>query len=95
MLQVYLGNDDFQKGLNLYLNKFAYKNTYTEDLWDSLEEASKKPVRSIMSTWTKQKGKILLRINQFLFLIKLNFKIIIFNDFNRFSCYSCNFTPGW
>ena len=56
MLYHYLGNDVFQAGMHSYLSKWAYKNAVTEDLWDSLEEASKKPVRSIMSTWTRQKG---------------------------------------
>ena len=56
MLYNYLGNEDFQKGMHSYLNKWAYKNAATEDLWDSLEEASKKPIRTIMSAWTQQKG---------------------------------------
>ena len=56
MLYYYIGDNDFQKGMNSYLTTFAYKNAVTEDLWDSLEKASKKPVRSIMSTWTRQKG---------------------------------------
>ena len=56
MLYNYIGNDDFQKGLHHYLTKFSYKNTVTDDLWESLEEASKKPIRSMMSTWTRQKG---------------------------------------
>lgn len=56
MLLCYLGGEDFQKGMHAYLSKWAYKSTVTDDLWDSLEEASAKPVRSIMSTWTKQKG---------------------------------------
>ena len=56
MLYYYLGDDVFRKGMHQYLSKWAYKNAVTEDLWDSLEEASKKPVRSIMSTWTRQKG---------------------------------------
>lgn len=35
---------------------FQYKNTFTEDLWAALEEASNKPVGAVMSTWTKQMG---------------------------------------
>ena len=56
MLYNYLGDADFRKGMHGYLSKWAYKNAVTEDLWTSLEEASEKPVRSIMSTWTQQKG---------------------------------------
>ena len=56
MLYHYLGADVFQTGMHSYLSKWAYGAAATDDLWQSLEEASKKPVRSIMSTWTKQKG---------------------------------------
>lgn len=53
---------DFKKGMNLYLTRHQYKNTFTEDLWAALEEASKKPVRAVMSTWTKQMGFPVIRV---------------------------------
>ncbi|KAF7263953.1 hypothetical protein GWI33_000819, partial [Rhynchophorus ferrugineus] len=56
MLHHYIGDEDFRKGMHIYLTKHQYKNTFTEDLWEALEEASKKPVGEVMSTWTKQKG---------------------------------------
>ncbi|CAG4947451.1 unnamed protein product [Parnassius apollo] len=56
MLHKYIGDDDFRKGMNIYLTRHQYKNTFTEDLWAALEEASNKPVRAVMSTWTKQMG---------------------------------------
>ncbi|KAF5280580.1 hypothetical protein FQR65_LT00331 [Abscondita terminalis] len=56
MLHHYIGDADFRKGMNLYLTKHQYKNTFTEDLWEALEEASEKPVGAVMSTWTKQMG---------------------------------------
>ncbi|KAF5273236.1 hypothetical protein FQA39_LY07567 [Lamprigera yunnana] len=56
MLHHYIGDADFRKGMNLYLTKHQYKNTFTEDLWQALEEASEKPVGAVMSTWTKQMG---------------------------------------
>ena len=52
----------FRKGLNEYLNKFAYKNAFTEDLWDSLGKASGKPVREVMSTWTSKMGFPVLQV---------------------------------
>ncbi len=48
--------------MNLYLNKHKYSNTFTEDLWASLGEASGKPVSEIMSTWTKQMGFPVLKV---------------------------------
>ena len=56
MLYHYLGAKDFQTGLRYYLKKHSYKNTTTHDLWDALEEASEKPVRSFMHAWTTQSG---------------------------------------
>lgn len=62
MLYTYIGDENFRKGMEDYLRKFAYKNTQTEDLWDCLETASKKPVRKIMSSWTAQKGYPVLSV---------------------------------
>ncbi|XP_060534804.1 puromycin-sensitive aminopeptidase [Cylas formicarius] len=56
MLHHYIGDEDFRKGMHVYLTKHQYKNTFTEDLWQALEEASNKPVGEVMSTWTKQMG---------------------------------------
>lgn len=55
-LHHYIGDEDFRKGMNLYLTRHQYKNTKTEDLWAALEEASSKPVAQVMSTWIKQMG---------------------------------------
>ena len=48
--------------MNIYLTKHQYKNTFTEDLWAALEEASNKPVAAVMSTWTKQMGFPVVRV---------------------------------
>ena len=42
--------------MNLYLTRHQYGNTHTEDLWTALEEASSKPIKRVMPTWTQQKG---------------------------------------
>ncbi|MDO8642542.1 MAG: M1 family metallopeptidase [Candidatus Woesearchaeota archaeon] len=56
MLEQYLGPDTFRKGLQHYVKQFSYANTVTNDLWKSLEDASGKPVKKMMETWTKQMG---------------------------------------
>ncbi|XP_069970729.1 puromycin-sensitive aminopeptidase isoform X1 [Penaeus vannamei] len=56
MLHCYLGDKDFRAGMNKYLTRHQYNNTYTEDLWAALKEASNKPVGEVMSSWTKQTG---------------------------------------
>ncbi|XP_061715100.1 puromycin-sensitive aminopeptidase isoform X1 [Cydia pomonella] len=63
MLHRYIGDDDFRKGMNIYLTRHQYKNTFTEDLWAALEEASNKPVGAVMSTWTKQMGFPVVQVN--------------------------------
>lgn len=64
MLHRYLGDENFRKGMELYLKRHKYRNTQTEDLWDALEETSNKPVRNVMSTWTKQKGFPVISVSQ-------------------------------
>ena len=56
MLHRYLGDADFRKGMNLYLTRHKYSNTFTEDLWNALGEASGKPVEKVMATWTRLPG---------------------------------------
>ncbi|XP_023932531.1 puromycin-sensitive aminopeptidase, partial [Lingula anatina] len=63
MLHDYIGDESFKKGLSDYLTKFSHKNTFTEDLWASLEQASGKPVAAIMNTWTKQMGFPVLKVS--------------------------------
>lgn len=56
MLQHYLGADGFRDGLRHYLKTHAYKNTDTIDLWQALEDITKKPVKDFMGAWTSQSG---------------------------------------
>ena len=42
--------------MKLYLTRHQYSNTFTEDLWAALGEASNKPVAKIMTAWTKHTG---------------------------------------
>ena len=63
MLQGYLGPDDFRRGLQTYLKRHSYENTDTTDLWQALEDTSRKPVRSLMHAWTSQPGYPLLSVH--------------------------------
>lgn len=62
MLWKYLGEEDFQKGLQYYLKKHAYGNAQTEDLWMALEKVSGKPVGKIMKNWTGKAGHPVLSV---------------------------------
>lgn len=54
MLAGFLGENVCKKGLNMYLNKYKYKNCVTEQLWQEFSEISGKNVGKMMETWTKQ-----------------------------------------
>ena len=56
MLEQYLGEDRFRDGIRLYIERHAFANTETTDLWDALEEATGEPVRRIMDGWIFQGG---------------------------------------
>ncbi len=56
MLEAYLGEEVFRRGVTQYLHRFRYSNARTEDLWDALESASAAPVRRLMSPWTDRPG---------------------------------------
>ncbi|XP_053674450.1 puromycin-sensitive aminopeptidase [Anopheles nili] len=62
MLHHYIGDEDFKKGMHVYLTRHQYRNTSTEDLWHALQEASSKPVGAVMSTWIKQMGFPVVRV---------------------------------
>ncbi len=56
MLEHFLGEAMFQKGLRVYLKRFAYQNAKTVDLWTALEEVSGQPIKGIMASFTRQEG---------------------------------------
>ena len=57
MLEQYLGEQEFQRGVSHYLSKHEYANTETSDLWDAIEEANAgTPVRQLMDSWIWQAG---------------------------------------
>jgi len=64
MLEHYVGEPNFRKGLKRYLSDFKYKNAEGEDLWNAIGKASKMPVTSMINTWLKQPGFPLVEINQ-------------------------------
>jgi len=64
MLEHYVGEPNFRKGLKQYLTKFKYKNAQGQDLWSEIGKASKMPVSSMVNSWLKQPGFPLVEINQ-------------------------------
>ncbi len=57
MLEQYLGEEEFRRGVSHYLSVHEYGNTETSDLWDAIEEANPgTPVRTLMDSWIWQPG---------------------------------------
>jgi puromycin-sensitive aminopeptidase len=51
MLEMYMGEETFRKGISLYIKTHAYGNTEGSDLWDALGVASGMDVHTIMHGW--------------------------------------------
>jgi tricorn protease interacting factor F2/3 len=64
MLEHYVGELNFQKGLKQYLADFKYKNAKGQDLWDAIGKSSKMPVNKMVQTWLKQPGFPVVEISQ-------------------------------
>jgi len=62
MLENFLGEETFRKGLNRYLSGHMYDNARTQDLWSALETESGQPVTAIMDSWVKQMGYPVLQV---------------------------------
>jgi aminopeptidase N len=62
MLEQYLGPDVFQRGVNAYLERHAWKNATADDFWATLAATSGKPVDTIMRSFVTQPGAPLLDV---------------------------------
>ena len=56
MARKLIGEEAFRAGLKSYFEKFAYKNTVGNDLWQELESASGQPIVNLMNAWISQPG---------------------------------------
>lgn len=64
MLEAYVGEDQFRKGIRAYMAKHQYSNTTSADLWAAIEKASGKPVSKLAADWTSQPGYPLVSVSQ-------------------------------
>ncbi|MHB1434827.1 MAG: M1 family metallopeptidase [Thermoplasmata archaeon] len=56
MIEAYLGEAAFRRGVHEYLKEFAFGNSRGSDLWRHLSKASDQPVDRILETWTGVSG---------------------------------------
>ncbi len=64
MVEAYLGEGPFRDGVNAYLKRFAYGNARSQDLWESLQAASREPVARIMERWIRLEGHPVVRVRR-------------------------------
>ncbi|XP_052756052.1 glutamyl aminopeptidase-like isoform X2 [Galleria mellonella] len=68
MLEGFIGEENFRRGVSDYLKKYEFGNTVTQDLLSSLEPYFKKDnpnlnITHIMDTWTRQMGYPVLTVS--------------------------------
>ena len=56
MLEDWIGERDFRRGIQAYMKRHQYKNAEASDLWREIERVSGKPVRRVAGAWLSQAG---------------------------------------
>jgi len=64
MLEAYVGEDAWRRGVRAYMREHAYGNTASSDLWRQVERAAAKPVTAIAHDFTLQPGVPLIRVGE-------------------------------
>lgn len=62
MIEAYVGEGDFRKGISEYLHRFRYSNAEGADLWNSLGRASGLPVSKLAHAWVTMPGFPVVRV---------------------------------
>lgn len=56
MIERWLGEEAFRKGVNAYIEKFKYGNARAEDFWSTVAHTADKPVDLVMKSFVDQPG---------------------------------------
>jgi aminopeptidase N len=56
MVERWLGEETFRKGVNAYIEKFKYGNARAEDFWSTVAHTADKPVDQVMKSFVDQPG---------------------------------------
>ncbi|MGI0071160.1 MAG: M1 family aminopeptidase [Thermoplasmata archaeon] len=56
MVEAYLGEEVFRRGLSAYLRRHQFGNARSRDLWRALEEVSGRGVVDVMQQWVERPG---------------------------------------
>ena len=83
MLENYIGEEKFKKGIQQYIVKHQYKNTITNDLWDALSNSSNKDIKTLMEQWTTKSGFPLILVSEENEKIKISQEKFSYNPENN------------
>jgi aminopeptidase N len=64
MLESFLGEDVFRDGIRRYIAAHKLSNSTTADLWNSLAEASGKPIGEVAAGWTERPGFPIVKVRR-------------------------------
>lgn len=65
MLDNFMGEEQFRKGVSNYLKKYSYKNASASDFWDCLKEFShNKKVKEMMESWISEPGYPIISVEK-------------------------------
>ncbi len=56
MIEGWVGEDEFRKGVNAYIERYQYANARAEDFWGTIAKSTGKPVDRVMQTFVDQPG---------------------------------------
>ena len=56
MVEAWVGEEAFRKGVNAYIEQYQYGNARAEDFWRTVAKTSGKPVDRVMETFVDQPG---------------------------------------
>ena len=63
-IQGYIGEENFQKGLQHYLKTYEYGCASSHHLWESFETVSQQPISAMMKSWIEQPGFPMITVNR-------------------------------
>ncbi|EQB74400.1 MAG: hypothetical protein AMDU4_FER2C00013G0021 [Ferroplasma sp. Type II] len=72
MINAFVTDEVFSKGLHLYLENFKYKNAGGSDLWEFIAKVSDRPVRKVMESFIQNIGYPIVEIMEENGTLKLN-----------------------
>ena len=62
MIEAWVGEEPFRKGINAYLEKYQYANAKAEDFWSTVAAATGQPVDRVMASFVTQPGVPVLEV---------------------------------